>query len=251
MITSKPSFSSLEEHLTALYHCLLKSVCVVGICFIISWFFSEQILKILRFPIQSFLKPTQGALIFISPLEAFLAHLHVSFLTAILVSSPFWMGWLWKFIAPGLYKKERKLFLIFWTLGLVLFLLGVIFAYFIVLPLAFKTLLNFYTTQDQPFITLKNYLSFFIRSVFIFGIIFETPLLLMALCYSNILSVQILKKYRKSAIVLLALVSALITPPDIISQICVLIPLVSLYECSIYFISITLRKKSFKKIEVE
>ena len=238
-----PVSATLESHLTELKQRLFKSLFIILICCIICWFFSSQILYFLRQPIQPFLKHTNGSLIFTAPLDALLAYLQISIFTGVLIASPFWSYQIWQFIAPGLYQKEKKVFILFWIAGLFLFLFGVIFVYIIILPLVFHVLMPFGSVENQPFITIKHYLSFFTRFALVFGVIFETPLILIALCRMNILSPAILKRYRRHAIVLLAFISALITPPDLISQIVLLFPLIGLYEISIYLTQILSKKQ--------
>lgn len=239
MIKQKnPINTNLESHLLELRHRLFKSLLVILICCIICWFFSSQILHFLRQPIQPFLTHTNGSLIFTAPLDAFLAYLQISIFTGVLIASPFWSYQMWQFIVPGLYKTEKKTFTVFWIIGSALFLVGVIFVYVIILPLVFHVLIPFGNIENQAFITIKHYLSFFTRFALVFGGIFETPLILIALCRMDILSPAILKQYRKHAIVFLAFISALITPPDLLSQIVLLLPLIALYEISIYLTQI-------------
>ena len=223
----------LQAHLMELKQRLLKSLTAVGLGCIAGWFLSPQILAVLRKPIEPFLQHTHGALIFTAPGEAFTAHLQTALAAGVLFSSPYWLRQVWRFIAPGLYEKEKHIFFVFWTAGVLFFLAGAGFAYFVVFPITFGILIPFGGGVDQAFITLKNYLSFLIKFIFIFGLIFEMPLVLAGLCKSGVLSLTILKKYRKHAIVCLALVSALATPPDILSQLLALGPLIVLYELSI------------------
>lgn len=209
----------------------------------VCWFFSEQILNFLRIPLEPFLKDTNGGLIFTAPQDNFMAHLQVAFFSAILLSSPYWLNQFWGFISPGLYKKEKKVFSVFWITGTGLFLLGASFAYFVVLPLVFSLFMNFGGGVDKPFITIKNYLSFIIRFILVFGMVFEMPLILIFLCQWNIISLKILKKYRRHAIVILSALSALITPPDVLSLFLLGLPLVILYEVSIYLAGFFQKKK--------
>ena len=232
----------LESHFIELKARLLNSLLACFICSIICWFFRTDILTILRSPIQVFLTHTNGSLIFTAPLDAFLAYLQISIFAGIFISSPYWSWHIWQFILPGLHRKEKKIFILFYLVSASLFLLGTTFVYFIILPLVFQILIPPDSINNQAFITIKSYLSFFIRFAFIFGMVFEMPLILIALCQINILSTKLLKKYRKHAIVGLAFLSALITPPDLMSQMIVLFPLIGLYELSIYLTYI-FRKK--------
>ena len=235
--------ASLKEHLAELRTRLLRSVLGLLPAFIICWFLSDKILSFLRRPLKPFLKDTNGGLIFIAPLDNFVAHLQVAFVSALLFSSPYWLNQLWQFISPGLYKKEKKVFLVFWVFSIVLFLLGISFAYFVVFPLVFSVLMNFGGGIDKPFITIKNYLSFVTRFALVFGIVFEMPLLLIFLCRQGIISPKTLKKYRRQAIVVLSFLSALLTPPDVLSLFLLLFPLIVLYEGSIYLAFLFQKKK--------
>ena len=155
--------AAFSDHLAELRRRVLKSLFSLVPAFIICWFFSEQILDVLRWPLQPFLKNTGGGLIFTAPMDQFVAHLQVAFFTAVFLSSPYWLSQLWCFISPGLYKKEKKLFFLFCLIGTLLFLFGICFAYFVVFPLVFSVLMNFGSGVDQPFITIKHYLSFILR----------------------------------------------------------------------------------------
>ena len=228
---------SLREHLTELRKRLLSSFLLTGVFFVISWLFSPFLLNLIRSPIEPFLKNTGGGFIFLSPLDQFVAHLHLAMGAAFFFSSPYWLMQSWLFISPGLYKTERKAFFIFLSTATLLFWLGVLFAIYIVFPLVFQLLLPFGQGPDKAFITIKNYLSFFMRSAFIFGLVFEMPVILWVLCHTGLLSPATLKTYRKHTIVGLALLSAFLSPPDILSQILLFIPLLALYELSIQLTS--------------
>ena len=234
--------TGIEFHLTELKkrvgNCLLMMAGGSLIC----WFYREALFVFLSLPIQPFLKHTKGALIFTAPLEALLAHLQIAFFFGLLVASPFCGYQIWRFVTPGLYQREKKFFLLFWGMGTGLFLLGVSFVYVVVFPLVFHILLSMGESKALPFITVKHYLSFFIRFALVFGSVFQMPLVLIALCRMHLLSPDTLKKYRKHTIVALALLAAFITPPDIFSQILVLLPLWGLYEISLYLTQLFYQK---------
>ncbi len=231
--TQKSYSRSLGEHLNELRLRLLKSVFSLLPAFFICWFFSEPILNFLRRPLEPFLKNTKGGLIFTAPMDQLIAHLQVAFYSAIFLCSPYWLGQLWRFISPGLYKREKKIFVFFWLTGTVLFILGACFAYFAVFPFLFSMLMNVGNSVDQPFITIKSYLSFVARFTFVFGLVFEMPLILLFLCRLGVLSPEILRQHRRHAVLLLSVLSAFITPPDVLSLFLLLIPLMALYEISI------------------
>jgi len=184
-------------------------------------------------PIAPYLTTTNGKLIFISPFEKFFAYLWLSLFAGFVLSSPFWFYQIWKFISPGLYKNERKLGLVFVSMAVGLFLSGVLFVYFVVYPFSFRFLLQF-GGDELPYISLKPYLSFFLRTAFVFGIVFELPLFLLGALKLKLLSPQQLKQARPYVIVLIAFLSALITPPDIFSMLFMMLPLYLLFESSIW-----------------
>ena len=234
MKNKSSKIDSFNGHLTELRKRVLNSFLSLLPAFALCWFFSEAILDFLRKPLQPFLNNTQGGLIFTAPMDKVIAHLQVSLFAGIFLSSPYWLSQLWHFISPGLYKKEKKLFIFFCFIGTILFLLGLCFAYFVVFPILFSVLMNFGNGVDQPFITIKNYLYFIVRFSLILGFVFEMPLIIILLCRAGIISVETLKKYRRQAILFLSILSAIITPPDVLTLFLLLFPLIGLYELSIY-----------------
>lgn len=225
---------SLTEHLTELRERIIKALLALLLGFLVSYFFSEDILYIISQPIKPYLTATKGALIFITPFEKFFSYLWVSLFSGFILSSPFWSYQIWKFISPGLYKKEKKWSMLFVTFSTLLFLSGVLFVYFVVYPFSFHFLLNFGGGNETPYISLKPYLSFFLRTAMVFGFVFEMPLILFSMLKLNILSTKQLKKTRPYVIVLIAFLSAIVTPPDIFSMLFMMFPLYFLFEASIW-----------------
>lgn len=222
---------TLVEHLSELRTRIVYSVYAIVAFTIAAWCFSEQIFDFVRAPITEFL-PGKG-LIFTAPTDKFMAHIKVSVLAGLITACPVWIYQLWKFVEPGLYTKEKKFGRYFILFGSLLFLIGVSFAYFLVLPAAFKVLLSFGGTIDQPMITINDYLSFFLMTVLVFGAAFEMPLILVLLGLMGIVSSRGLSRMRRYAIVAIAIVSAVFTPPDAISMMLLAVPMVLLYEASI------------------
>ncbi len=232
----------LVEHLGELRDRIIKCAYAIFICGIIAWFFSAQIFEIIRLPIEPYLNNTNGGLIFTHPLDKFMAHVKISMLVGLIGACPVWLYQLWKFVAPGLYAHEQKYAAGFIVSGTMLFMSGVLFVYFLVFPAAFKFLLGFGGDIDKPLITIDEYLSFFITTTLVFGASFELPLVLVLLGLIGIVDAKMLRKNRRYAIVLLALVSAVVTPPDMLSMIMLLIPLLFLYEVSILIVGGFARK---------
>ena len=154
------------------------------------------------------------------------------------MATPVWVYQFWMFIAPGLYKNEKKYGLLFIFFGTLLFLVGVNFVYWVVYPLAFEFLLNFGGATDKAMITISDYLSFFMTTTIVFGLAFELPLVLTILGMIGIVNKSLLQALRRYAIVLICIMSAVITPPDVTSMVLLVLPLYGLYELSIILVGI-------------
>ena len=224
---------NLTEHFTELRDRILKILFFLVAGFALSYFFSAEILSLISDPIRPYLSATDGKLIFISPFEKFFSYLWISFFSGIVISSPFWLYQIWGFISPALYKQEKKWSLLFVGSAVSLFLSGIAFVYFIVYPLSFRFLLSF-GGEEVPYISLKPYLSFFLRTSFVFGIVFEMPLLLFVLLKLKIVTAKQLAKARPYIVVLIAVLSAMITPPDIFSMFFMMLPLYLIFEGSVF-----------------
>lgn len=227
---------TLVEHLTELRTRLIYAFYAIAIFTIAAWAFSDKIFDVVRQPIQSHLP--EGGLVFTAPTDKFMAHLKISIMSGIIAACPVWIFQIWRFVEPGLYKNERKYGLIFICAGSLLFLAGVSFAYFVVMPTAFEVLLNFGGNVDKPMITIEGYLSFFVMTILVFGGAFEMPLILVLLGMMGLVSSRGLKKARRFAIVGIATLAALFTPPDVLSMLFLGVPMVLLYEISILVLSL-------------
>jgi len=226
----------LVDHLTELRTRLVYSLVAIAVGFVGCWMVSDVLFSVIRAPIQPFLQDIAGGLVFTAPMDKFLAHIKVSLLGSIIVMSPFWIYQLWKFVEPGLYQKEKKFGLAFIFFGTVLFLAGVSFVYFIVYPMAFEFLMNFGGETDKPMITIKDYLSFFITTTLVFGFAFEMPLMFAILGRMGLVTQEFLRQSRRYAIVIIAALCAIITPPDVVSMFFMLVPMVILYEVSVFLV---------------
>ena len=224
--------ANLTFHLAELRSRLISCTVFFTLFFIICWFYSDNILKWIAQPISPYLKSSEGLLIFTAPMDEFLAHIRVALFSALVLSFPILMFHVWKFLSPGLYKKEKTVLISLNLAGSVLFFAGILFIYFIVYPLSFKFLMN--VGSSMALISVKEYLSFFILTTLIFGLLFETPLIILGLVWTGVLSIKQLKQGRRYAIVILAVISAVVTPPDILSMIFLMAPLYFLYELAIF-----------------
>ena len=225
---------TLVEHLTELRTRLIWSIlAVVGLA-IVAWNFSDFFFSVVRKPILPYLP--QNGLVFTAPMDKFMAHLKVSILAGVVMACPVWIYQFWMFVAPGLYKKEKKYGIYFIFFGTLLFLVGVSFVYFVVYPLAFDFLLNFGGDTDTAMITINDYLSFFMTTTLVFGLAFELPLVLTILGMMGIVNKELLIALRRYAVIVMCVMSAIITPPDVMSMVLLVLPLCGLYELSIILV---------------
>jgi sec-independent protein translocase protein TatC len=219
-------------HLEELRKRLITSFIAVGIGFIVSYGFKEYLFTILVHPLVKVMKPGDN-LIFTGLPEAFFTYLKVAFLAGLMVSAPVIIYQFWMFVAPGLYDREKRLMLPIVFLSSIFFIGGALFGYFIVFPWGFKFFLGFATETIRPMPSMKEYLGFSAKLLLAFGLVFELPLVITFLARLGIVSVDFLKKNRKYALLLFFVGAALLTPPDVVTQIMMALPLMVLYEISI------------------
>lgn len=230
---------TLTDHLTELRIRLIKSFWAIIGFSVICWIFNEEIFAFVRDPILPLLP--SGGLIFTSPSDKFMVSVKLAILGGVVFSCPVWLYQVWRFVAPGLYKHERKYGLLFIGSGTALFAVGLGFAYFLAIPTALKFLLEFGGATDKPLITIKEYMSFFMTMTLVFGAAFELPLVIVILGAMGILSQETLRKNRRYAVVILAIMSALLTPPDVLSMAVLLVPMWALFEISVLIVGIVAR----------
>ncbi len=251
MSDEKTKQGSFVEHLTELRSRLINSFIYLFICFVICYFFAENIYGFLVEPYAQAVKDdeTNRRLIFTALHETFITYLKVAFFSAMFVTSPIILTQIWKFIAPGLYKNEKRALLPYLVATPTLFLLGGMLVYYLVMPLAIKFFLTFETSAQVSSLPIQleakvnEYLSLIMRLIFAFGISFQLPVLLSLLARVGFIDSEYLKKRRKYVIVIIFAVAALLTPPDPITQIGLGIPLLILYELSILSVKIIEKKK--------
>ncbi len=234
------SKAPLLEHLIELRRRLLWSVAVLAVLFFICLYFARPIFAVL---VQPLLSAGQGKIIYTDIFEAFFVEVKVALFAALMLGFPFFAMQIWKFVAPGLYAKEKRALLPFLLLTPVFFVAGASFAYFVAMPWALHFLLSYQGDiggiEQQALPGVGNYLSFCTRFLFGFGVAFLTPILLMILERTGIITLQQLTKHRRYAIVASAGVAAVLTPPDAVSMMLLLVPLYSLYELAILAIRVT------------
>jgi sec-independent protein translocase protein TatC len=234
----------LLDHLIELRRRLLLSVAALSVAFFACLYFARPIFAFL---VQPLLKAGQNRIIFTDVFEAFFVDVKVAFFSAIMVAFPVLATQVWKFVAPGLYKNEKRALLPFLLMTPLLFGAGAALAYYVAMPIALSFLLGFegdvggVTQEALPGV--GNYLSFVTKFMFGFGVAFLTPVLLMLLERAGIVTRKQLISGRRYAIVTAFVIAAVLTPPDIISQLLLAIPLVLLYELALIAIWFTERKR--------
>jgi sec-independent protein translocase protein TatC len=220
------------EHLEELRRRLIVCLIALGVGFVASYGFKEKIFGVLIRPLVSVMGEGDK-LIFTGLSEAFVTYLKVSFLAGLILAAPVVTYQFWMFVAPGLYKQERRLLLPIVFLSSVFFIGGSLFGYFVVFPFGFKFFLGFASENIRPLPAMREYLSFSAKLLLTFGLVFELPLVLTFMARLGLVTVDFLKTNRKYAVLIIFIVAAILTPPDVVSQILMAIPLMALYEVSI------------------
>jgi sec-independent protein translocase protein TatC len=222
----------LTAHLQELRKRLILSFIAVGAGFILCYALAQPIFDILAAPLLKVM-PAGGSLIFISVAEAFFTYMKVAFIAGLILASPFVLYQIWAFVAPGLYQKEKRYVIPFVLGGSLFFAMGVLFGYYVAIPIGFKFLLGYATDFIKPMPSMKEYLSFSIKFLLAFGLVFEFPVVLVLLARIGVIDAKMLARQRKYAILLIFVFAAVMTPPDIVSQVLMALPLMGLYELSI------------------
>jgi sec-independent protein translocase protein TatC len=233
-------------HLEELRKRLIACFIAVAVGFVLSYGFKEKLFNILTQPLIAVMDQGE-TLIYTGLPEAFFTFLKVSFLAGLMLASPVIIYQFWMFIAPGLYDREKRLLVPIVLLSSIFFVGGALFGYFIVFPYGFQFFLGFATETIRPMPAMKEYLSFSAKLLLAFGLVFELPLVITFLARLGIVSVPFLKKNRKYALLLFFAGAAILTPPDVITQVMMALPLMVLYEVSIIGAKIFGKKKQGSK----
>lgn len=242
----------LLDHLIELRRRLLWSFLALAIAFGISIYFARPIFGFL---VQPLLASGQTKLIYTAIFEAFFVEIKVAFFAAAFFSFPVFATQLWRFVAPGLYSKEKRAFLPFLLATPILFTVGAAMAYYMAIPVALTYLLGFGGNvggvEQEALPGVDNYLNFVMKFIFGFGISFLLPVLLMLLERAGIVTLEQLRGARRYAIVGAFAIAAVLTPPDVVSQLLLAIPLCILYELAIITIWFTRRRRPTGEVAEE
>ena len=226
---------SLVGHLSELRKRIIISVVAILVGFCGAYYYVDEILAVLVAP--------AGTLYYMRPTEAFFTYMKVAFVAGIILASPVWLYELWAFVIPALTSKEKRITNWFLPLSIFLFLVGIMFSYFLVLPVAIKFFIGFATDELQPLFSIGQYLDFVIAFVLPFGFIFELPIAMIILAKFNLISSKFLKTKRKFFIFIAFVVGGFISPtPDAFSQTMIALPMMLLYEISLFLVWVVMKK---------
>ena len=244
--------SGFISHLVELRQRLINSFIFLFSFFVVCYFFSEEIYSFLVQPYADAVKDdnVNRRLIFTALQETFLTYLRVSFFAALFFSSPIILIQIWKFVAPGLYKNEKEAILPYLIATPILFLFGGMLVYYLIMPLAIKFFLSFEASSINSALPIQleakvnEYLSLVMKLIFAFGLSFQLPVILSLLARVGFIDSVFLKERRKYVVVIIFVAAAILTPPDPITQIGLAIPLLILYELSIFSVKIIEKRKN-------
>ena len=218
---------TLVKHLEEFRNRIIKSIIFVIACSVFVYCFIDRLLPFLTKPI--------GELVFIAPQEAFVANIQIAFFGGLFLSSPVILYQVWRFVSAGLKVNERKYVLIFGPISFIFFIVGCAFGYFVIVPLGIKFLLSFSTDFITPMISISKYISFLGLLTLVFGLVFQLPSVMLFLTKLRIIDSKFLSQRRREAIVIIFIAAAILTPPDVITQVLMALPLIILYELGIIF----------------
>lgn len=234
----------LVAHLRELRRCLVISAIAVFVGFAVCYNYSVELYAILKRPLVSAMPPGEQYMVFSSVVEPFFLYMKVGFIGGIISASPVILSQIWAFVAPGLKRGERRWFVLLVTGSTILFVSGTLFAYFIVLPYGFKYLLSFSNDELKPFLSISEYFSMVTKLLLAFGLIFQTPLVILVLARLGIVHARQLLSWWRYAIVGILIVAAVLTPtPDVFNQMLMAGPLLLLYALGIILAGLFGKKK--------
>jgi sec-independent protein translocase protein TatC len=239
--------ATLITHLLELRTRLLRAVIAIAVCFVPLAFFQNELFTLVARPLIDKL-PEGTSLIATSVVSPFMAPLKLSLIGAVFIAMPYVLAQIWAFVAPGLYKHERRFALPLLVSSVVLFYAGVAFAYFIVFPLMFQFLASTTPVGVKMMTDIANYLDFVMLLFFAFGVAFEMPVAVVLLVVTGLVKVESLTKNRGYVVLAIFIIAAFLTPPDAVSQCFMAVPMYLLYEFGIVFARLASKRRAAEPV---
>jgi sec-independent protein translocase protein TatC len=234
---------SFFDHLQELRTRLTRAFIGIGVCFAVCIAFGERLFSTIAAPITRLLPP-DTPLVFTGLPDPFFVYLKVAFITALLIALPYVLYQVWLFVRPGLHEHERRHTAPFIVAATMLFYAGAAFAYFLVFPAAFQFFLSYSTAELKPMISIREYVYLAILLMLAFGVVFETPIVILFLGLLGVFSSATLRKGRRYFVVLAFIIAAILTPtPDVINQTLMAVPMLIFYEVGILLLAIFEKKR--------
>ncbi|RMF13482.1 MAG: twin-arginine translocase subunit TatC [Candidatus Dadabacteria bacterium] len=228
----------LTDHLAELRHRLMVSVAAVFVGFLAAYSQAEVLFDILLEPLKPILPENHGELVFTGLTEPFLVYIKVGLLGGVLLALPVILTQVWLFVRPAFRGNEERYATAFVFFGSLLFVVGALFGYFLVFPFGFRFLIEFAGQRYLPMLTIGSYLTLATKMLVAFGLMFETPLALLFVARLGLVDASFLRRNRKYAVLLIFIIGAVLTPPDVFTQLMLATPLLILYEVSIILVAI-------------
>jgi sec-independent protein translocase protein TatC len=233
------------QHLDELKGRVMKCLYVFLAGFLLCYFYTNKVVfAFLQKPLFDALPPDQHKLYFTSLFENFFTHLKIAGYSALFLFSPFYFYQLWSFIAPGLHPRERRLVVPFIAAATFFFIGGAAFAYFVLFPIGFKFFVSYGLPTDMPLLTIDSYYGTCLKLMLLFGSAFELPVLMILLGFLGLLSAETLRAQRKNAFLGITIVSAFIAPPDAVSMLLLMAPLMVMYEGATFVVGIIEKRRA-------
>lgn len=248
--TPEEATMPLTAHLEELRVRLIRCLIVVGIGFFVCYAFKDYLFEIITTPLFDVM-PKNSYMIYTGVAEGFFTYLEIAFFASLFLTGPFILYQIWRFISPALYKKERRYAGPFVVASTLLFVGGILFGYYLALPPAFGFFVEFSSDTLKPMFSFKEYLPFALKMLLGFGISFELPVFMFFLAKMGVVNSKMLSKQRRYAILIIFIAAAVLTPSaDVVTQVIMAVPLLILYEASIYIVKFA-RKKPAETNEQE
>jgi len=239
---------SFTDHLNDLRKMVINTLIIITLGFGVTYSFGVEISEFLLLPLRSALLNEQaGQVVYTGLLDKVISELEIAFWASTILTSPLWFYQVWRFIGPALHEHEAKAVRPFLLVGFLLFIAGTLFAYFIAFPLAFKVFLTSGVTNVTAMIELKDYLSMSIKVLVFLGFMFQVPNILVILGFMGIVTKYSLRSMRRYIYVVLSVIAAVFTPPDVVSMMLVWVPLIILFELGILAVSFIVHPYLAKK----